>query len=61
MKKRRKRAESPAEQPQPDAGYEQSHGYGPSHGGPTGPGDAPATGVESATPPPDDEVNEDEA
>jgi hypothetical protein len=25
-----------------DLGYNESHGYGPSHGGPTGPGDAPA-------------------
>ena len=25
-----------------DLGYGKSHGYGPSHGGPTGPGDAPA-------------------
>jgi len=29
---------------EPDGGYEESHGYGPSHGGPTGPGDAPAIG-----------------
>lgn len=27
---------------QPDLGYGESHGYGPAHGGPTGPGDAPA-------------------
>lgn len=26
-----------------DLGYGKSHGYGPAHGGPTGPGDAPAT------------------
>jgi hypothetical protein len=25
-----------------DQGYNESHGYGPSHGGPTSPGDAPA-------------------
>src|SRR5262249_16630145 len=29
--------------PEPDLGYGESHGYGPAHGGPTGPGDAPAT------------------
>jgi len=28
---------------EPDLGYGESHGYGPAHGGPTGPGDAPAT------------------
>ena len=28
--------------PEPDKGYGKSHGYGPPHGGPTGPGDAPA-------------------
>jgi hypothetical protein len=27
-----------------DLGYGASHGYGPAHGGPSGPGDAPATG-----------------
>jgi hypothetical protein len=30
--------------PRADGGYEESHGYGPSHGGPTGPGDAPSIG-----------------
>ena len=25
-----------------DAGYNESHGYGPGHGGPSGPGDAPS-------------------
>jgi hypothetical protein len=29
---------TPAE---PDLGFGESHGYGPAHGGPTGPGDAP--------------------
>ena len=29
-----------------DLGYGRSHGYGPAHGGPTGPGDAPAGGEE---------------
>jgi hypothetical protein len=38
---RRPKTRSPMTQP--DGGYEESHGYGPSHGGPTGPGDAPAT------------------
>jgi hypothetical protein len=27
--------------PQPDHGFDESHGYGPGHGGPSGPGDAP--------------------
>lgn len=27
---------------EPDLGYGESHGYGPAHGGPSGPGDAPA-------------------
>ncbi|WP_441289977.1 hypothetical protein ACSRUE_04705 [Sorangium sp. KYC3313] len=36
---------SPADPMVPeDLGYGESHGYGPAHGGPTGPGDAPATG-----------------
>jgi hypothetical protein len=38
----------------PDLGYGESHGYGPAHGGPTGPGDAPATepvAVEDLPPP----------
>ena len=26
-----------------DNGYDRSHGYGPAHGGPTSPGDAPAS------------------
>jgi len=28
-----------------DLGYGESHGYGPGHGGPSGPGDAPARDV----------------
>lgn len=28
-----------------DLGYGKSHGYGPAHGGPTGPGDAPSKPV----------------
>jgi hypothetical protein len=31
---------------EPDLGYGESHGYGPAHGGPTGPGDAPAPASE---------------
>lgn len=31
-----------AEKKEEDLGYGESHGYGPAHGGPTGPGDAPA-------------------
>jgi hypothetical protein len=45
-KKRRKKvqqAASPGPTPrEADQGYNESHGYGPSHGGPTSPGDAPA-------------------
>src|SRR4051812_1824707 len=39
------RATSPGRQPVPkesDAGYGASHGYDVTHGGPSGPGDAPA-------------------
>ena len=32
----------PAIQQEADVGYGKSHGYDPGHGGPTGPGDAPA-------------------
>ncbi len=28
--------------PPPDHGFDESHGYGPAHGGPSGPGDVPA-------------------
>jgi len=31
-----------------DLGYGKSHGYGPAHGGPTGPGDAPASAEEKS-------------
>jgi hypothetical protein len=45
-KKRRKKVHHAATAgPTPreaDQGYNESHGYGPSHGGPTSPGDAPA-------------------
>lgn len=34
-----------------DLGYNESHGYGPSHGGPTGPGDAPADPSDLPPPP----------
>lgn len=27
---------------EPDHGFDRSHGYGPGHGGPSGPGDVPA-------------------
>ncbi len=37
--KRRK----PPEREEKDAGYGPSHGYGVGHGGPSGPGDVPAT------------------
>lgn len=37
------RAHAPTPMPvEPDQGYGESHGYGPAHGGPTGPADAPA-------------------
>jgi hypothetical protein len=34
-------------QREPDLGYGESHGYGPAHGGPTGPADAPAPAPEN--------------
>jgi hypothetical protein len=37
---------SPGIPQEADLGYGKSHGYGPAHGGPTGPGDAPASGEE---------------
>jgi hypothetical protein len=41
----------------PDHGFDESHGYGPSHGGPSGPGDIPADPAPDAgrTPRPEDE------
>jgi hypothetical protein len=36
-----------------DLGYNESHGYGPAHGGPTGPGDAPADPSPDIPPPPE--------
>jgi hypothetical protein len=61
MKARRKVLAVPAKT-QPDAGYGKSHGYGPAHGGPSGPGDAPAiTPTQPAEVPDDEDVDEDEA
>lgn len=50
---------------QPDAGYGKSHGYGPAHGGPSGPGDAPAVSPTQpakvpAELPDDEDVDEDD-
>jgi len=37
------RATNPGHAPrEPDSGYGASHGYGPAHGGPSGPSDTPA-------------------
>ena len=36
---------------EPDQGYGESHGYGPAHGGPTGPADAPAPETTSSDDP----------
>jgi hypothetical protein len=33
-----------------DVGYSQSHGYGPGHGGPSGPGDAPSKQAATVVP-----------
>ncbi len=38
---------------EPDQGYGASHGYGDAHGGPSGPGDAPAPVPANHAPPPD--------
>jgi len=46
------RATSPGAPPipkEPDGGYGASHGYDVTHGGPSGPGDAPAPVPESST------------
>jgi hypothetical protein len=40
----------PAEGAEADLGYGKSHGYEPGHGGPTGPGDAPASETEDVRP-----------
>jgi hypothetical protein len=58
MSKRRKLPVR-TETPQPEGGYEKSHGYGPSHGGPSGPGDAPAASPPVAHEAPDDDEDED--
>jgi hypothetical protein len=36
-----------------DQGFGESHGYSPSHGGPSGPGDAPADPKKAPKAPPD--------
>lgn len=41
-----------------DLGYNESHGYGPSHGGPTGPGDAPADAPDLPPPTPPKDSDE---
>jgi hypothetical protein len=56
VSRKHKPAGPPAEKPQPDSGYEESHGYGPSHGGPSGPGDAPAE--PSGAPAPNDDEDD---
>ena len=58
MSKRRKLRVRP-EAPQPEGGYERSHGYGPSHGGPSGPGDAPAASPPGTHVPCDDDEGDD--
>ena len=60
----------PEEMPK-DKGFDASHGYGPAHGGPSGPGDTPAKPAKpeqvAPAPPPDepapppDEDEEDDA
>ena len=46
-----------------DKGFDASHGYGPAHGGPSGPGDSPAKPQQAAPAPPpvEDEDEEDDA
>jgi hypothetical protein len=59
-KKRRKKAAvthaAPATPREADQGYNESHGYGPSHGGPTSPGDAPAAEALMEETPPKEEA-----
>jgi hypothetical protein len=43
---------------QKDQGYDESHGYGPGHGGPSGPGDAPADPALPVKNPPDPSEDE---
>lgn len=42
IRRARRSSERPPAQAEPDLGYGESHGYGPAHGGPTGPADAPS-------------------
>lgn len=56
-KKRHKKAAAhaaPATPREPDQGFNESHGYGPSHGGPTSPGDSPAAEAPINPPKPDE-------
>lgn len=58
-KRRRKKAAAHVASPtprEPDQGYNESHGYGPSHGGPTSPGDAPAADAPIAPKPPEEKT-----
>ena len=46
-----------------DKGFDASHGYGPAHGGPSGPGDTPAKTAEPEqiappAPPPDEDEDD---
>ncbi len=62
-KKRRKKAVTHAASAtprEPDQGYNESHGYGPSHGGPTSPGDSPAAEAPINPPKPDDATQKEE-
>jgi hypothetical protein len=60
MNDAKKKRKHPLPPPAPDDdGFGESHGYGPSHGGPSGPGDVPAdetaAGPAKAPPPSGDE------
>jgi hypothetical protein len=61
-RRRAGRAPARVEKPKrpPDHGFDESHGYGPSHGGPSGPGDVPADPAPDAggSPRPEDEDDE---
>jgi hypothetical protein len=59
-------AAKPEERLPKDKGFDASHGYGPAHGGPSGPGDTPAKpNVAAPAPPPkpaaDDDDSDDDA
>jgi hypothetical protein len=55
---KKSRPQSPAAAPAParpvrrtpDHGFDEAHGYGPGHGGPSGPGDVPAEPAPSPAP-----------